>query len=88
MEKCSKYYNGIPTEEWIASIVVELHKHELIIGYSLEFSYDLIPAICIPTDINLKHLIIAFRKRQIGIFRTETIGHLHYIYFLRNSTEN
>ena len=88
MNQCAKYRNGIPTEEWIASIVVELHKDELIIGYSLEFSCDLIPAICVPTEINLKQLINEFRNKQIGIFRTETIGHLHYIYFLRNSTEN
>lgn len=88
MEKCAKYRNGIPTEEWIATIVIETQKDETMIGYSLEFSYDLLPAVCVYTDIDLHRLIIAFRKNGIGILRTLTIGHLHYIYFLRNSTEN
>ena len=88
VEKCAKYRNGIPTEEWIATIVIETQKDETMIGYSIEFSYDLLPAVCVYTDIDLHRLIIAFRRNGIGILRTLTIGHLHYIYFLRNSTEN
>lgn len=88
MEKCAKYQNGIPTKEWIATIVIEAQKDETVIGFSLEFSYHLLPAVCVYTDIDLNRLIISFRRNGIGILRTLTIGHLHYVYFLRNSTEN
>ena len=87
MEKCVKYLNGIPTEEWIATIIT-LKNTEALIGYSIGYKTDVIPAICVQRSINIWKLKKELRKHEIGILKTQSIGHLHYIYFLRHSLEN
>jgi hypothetical protein len=87
VEKCAKYLNGIPTEEWLATIITVKYK-EALIGYSIGFKTDAIPTICVQKSINIWKLKQELRKHEIGILTTKSIGHLHYIYFLRYSNEN
>jgi len=47
-----------------------------------------LPAISIESSISKREITRIFRKNQLGILKTMTIGHLHYIYFLVNSNEN
>jgi hypothetical protein len=88
MEKCVKYRNGIPTQCWIITILSRIQNQVIVLGFSPDFETSILPAICIQSDIELKKIVSVFRQNQIGILRTLTIGHLHYVYFLVNSTEN
>lgn len=88
MEKCVKYRNGIPTQCCIITILAHNLHQDIVLGFSPDFEKSILPAISIHSDIDLKLILRTFRKNQIGILRALTIGHLHYIYFLVNSTEN
>lgn len=88
MKKCVKYIDGIPTQCWIISILAHEFTQEIQLGFSPDFETSILPAISIEANIKKRDLIRVFRKNQIGLLRTLTIGHLHYIYFLINSTEN
>ena len=88
MKKCVKYIDGIPTQCWIISILAHEFTQEIQLGFSPDFETSILPAISIESNIKKRDLIRVLRKNQIGILRTLTIGHLHYIYFLVNSNEN
>jgi len=88
VKKCVKYIDGIPTQCWIISILAHEFTQEIQLGFSPDFETSILPAISIEANIKKRDLIRVFRQNQIGILRTLTIGHLHYIYFLVNSNEN
>jgi len=88
MEKCVKYRDGIPTQCWIITLLAHEFTQEISLGFSPDFETSILPAISIESNIKKRDIIRLFRKNQLGILKTMTIGHLHYIYFLVNSTEN
>jgi hypothetical protein len=88
MEKCVKYRDGIPTQCWIITLLAHNFTQEISLGFSPDFETSILPAISIESSISKREITRLFRKNQLGILKTMTIGHLHYIYFLVNSTEN
>lgn len=88
MEKCVKYRDGIPTQCWIITLLAHNFTQEISIGFSPDFETSILPAISIESTISIREITRIFRQNQLGILKTITIGHLHYIYFLVNSIEN
>jgi hypothetical protein len=88
MEKCVKYRYGIPTKCWIITLLAHEFRQEISIGFSPDFETSILPAMSIESTVKKREIIRLFRKNQLGILKTLTIGQLHYIYFLVNSNEN